>query len=246
LSLLGFLALLIFMSLVSRRSLALSPSHMVGGASGSHSTDVVTVDSLLYDTKEHHPTLKNRPIKSFRLPLPLEDFPAPRKNSSLQKELKYLAQLNAGTVTEQRDLALAIERNGTLRYFIDYAGRNGLMYDEGHLKRVSDDVTTLAYLLKSYYNRPRPYQLGFLLGYNIIPVTMADSSSYPCEHTLVSKVLAYQLAYNNPRFAKQVHALAKRIELSRYYGGLNFPSDTVASIKVAKVLKKNIKYLEAQ
>lgn len=211
---------------------------------GTNDEDLVSIDSLLYDTKEHQPETKNRAIKTFQLPLPLENFPAPRKNSSLRKELDYLVQLSKTNSTEQRDLALAVEKAGTLQYFIDFAGRNGLMYDEPHLKQVAKDTTTLAYLLKSYYNRPRPYQLGFLLGYNLLPVTMADTSSYPCEHTLVAKTLAYQLAYNNPTYKKQVHALAKRIELSRYYGGMNFPSDTVASIKVAFVLKSNIKYLE--
>lgn len=205
-----------------------------------------TLDALVYDSVEHDPEKKNRVIKTFQLPLPLETFPRPSLNSTptVKKELAYLMQLTSSSQAEQKTLAVDVETKGVLPYFINFAGSNSLVYDEEHLQTVSRDVETLSYLLKSYYNRPRPYQLGFVLGYNIIPVTMARTSSYPCEKTLVSKVLAYQLAYNNPKFKEQLHALAKRIELSRYYGGLNFPSDTVAALKVAEILRDRIKYLE--
>jgi hypothetical protein len=206
----------------------------------------IEVDTMMYSESETHPEKKNRPIATFQLPLPLKSISAPQKNSSavVRKELNYLSKLILGTKTndDRRMLCLEIEQKGVLSYFINYAGTNGLIYDEIHLKKVNKDVETLAYLLKSYYNRPRPYQLGFVLGININPVITASSSSYPCEQTMISKMLAYQLSYINPSYKEQLHGLAKKIELSRYYGGMNFPSDTVAALKVCDILRDRIKY----
>lgn len=209
--------------------------------------DQIDVDDLVYSERELHPNKKNRPIYSFPLPLPLDTVGGPQKNSSkiVKKELDYLVKLsNQKGVGERRKLCEKIEKKGSLSYFLNFAGKNGLVYDKAHLTTVVKDVETLSYLMKSYYNRPRPYQLGYLMSKNINPVILAKSSSYPCEHTMISKVLAHQLSYNNPKFKDQLHNIAKRIELSRYYGSLNFPSDTVASVKVADILLSKMKYLE--
>jgi hypothetical protein len=208
----------------------------------------INVDSMVFSDSESHAEKKNRPVYTFPLPLPLESVGAPKKNTSkvVLKELTYLAKLTAQTkqTDERRKLCQSVEQKGSLPIFLKYAGSNGLVYDKDHLVKVTKDVETLAYLLKSYYNRPRPYQLGFLLGKNISPAITADSSSYPCEHTMISKMLAYQLSKNNHEFKEQLHSIAKRIELSRYYGGVNFPSDTVASLKVCDILRDKIKYLD--
>jgi len=207
----------------------------------------IDIDHLTYSDKEQHPEKKNRPIYTFPLPLPLNSISGPRKNSSkvVAKELDYLVQLtNQKNIGEKKALSMQIEKNGSLTYFLNFAGSNGLIYDKDHLTKIAKDVETLAFLMKSYYNRPRPYQLGFLLGKNINPVLMANSSSFPCEHSMISKALAHQLSYNNPKFKDQLHSIAKRIELSRYYSGLNFPSDTVASLKVAEILRNKMQYLE--
>lgn len=209
------------------------------------------IDQLVFNETEINPEIKDRPIWAFQLPLPLENFKPPAKNTSniVKKEIDYLVKLGQSDTptTPARKLAEDIETDSQKVYkmYLKYAGENGLMYHEDHLKSVAKDTETLAYLVKSYYNRPRPYQLAYVLGKNIIPVKMAKTSSYPCEHTLTAKVLAYQLSYNNPKHKDNLHAIAKKIELSRYYGGLNFPSDTVASIKLAEILKNRMKYLEA-
>jgi hypothetical protein len=208
------------------------------GFSSDSGTDV---DSLVYDKNEYAPTKKNRIIEMLQLPLPLSTFEGPPKNSSdiTRKELQYIAGLS-------KDSHAALAKKGTLGYFIEFAGKNGLLYDNTHLRKVAKDVMTLSYLVKSYYNRPRPYQLGFLYGHNISPVHVARTSSYPCERTLLAKVLALQLSYNNPEYAEKLHAMAKGIELSRYYAGLNYPSDTVASLRIADALRDKMKYLEVE
>jgi len=211
---------------------------------------MVDMDSMVFSESERYPEIKNRPIWSFQLPLPLEDFKGPGKNSSktVKKELDYLYQLSKKDNASARQLAIDIEVKGhsVLSHFEKYAGENGLLYDRDHIKRVAQDAVTLSYLVKSYYNRARPYQVAYMYNIPLLPVKMARVSSYPCAKTLTAKILAYQLSYNNPKHKDNLHGIAKRIELSRYYGGLNFPSDTVASIKLAALLKDRMKYLEAK
>lgn len=210
--------------------------------------NMINVETLVFSEKESHPEIKNRPITMFPMPLPLQTVDKPKSNTSavVKKELRYLVKLTSQIkpTDERRQLCSTVEQKGALKLFKEYAGNNGLIYDDKHLDKVAQDVETLAYLLKSYYNRPRPYQLGFLMGENIEPVVTVNSSSYPCEHTMISKALADQLSYNNPDYRDKLDDLAKRIELSRYYGGVNFPSDTVAALKVCTILKDKMKYLD--
>lgn len=217
-------------------------------STGQHGGAVVNVETMVFSDEESHPEIKNRPITMFAMPLPLETVGGPKKNTApvVKKELAYLAKLTSQVKPddERRKLCSTVEQKGALKIFKKYAGANGLIYDDKHLNKVAEDVETLAHLLKSYYNRPRPYQLGFLLGKNITPVATVTTSSYPCEHTMISKVLADQLSHNNPDFRDKLDNLAKRIELSRYYGGVNFPSDTVAALKVCDILKDKIAYLD--
>ena len=206
----------------------------------------IDVDDLEFSKKELHPDKKNRPIYSFPLPLPLEEFKPPNKNSdkTVVKELDYLVKLtNQKGIEGKRRLCEKIEKEGVFIQFLKFAGSKGLVYDEKHLKEVAKDTETVAFLFKSYYNRPRPYQLGFLLGKRIEPVVLPESSSYPCEHTLISRVIADQLINNNPEQKAKINQIAKKIELSRYYGGTNFPSDTVGALKIAKLIKQRVKFL---
>ena len=206
----------------------------------------IDVDELVFSKRELHPAKKNRPIYSFPLPLPLEELKPPKKNShkAVVKELDYLVKLtNQKNIETRKNLCKKIEKEGVFTQYLKFAGTRGLVYDEKHLREVAKDTETVAFLFKSYYNRPRPYQLGFLLGRRIDPVVLPESSSYPCEHTLVSRVLADQLINNNPKHKEKIDSIAKKIELSRYYGGTNFPSDTAGSNKIAKIIKQRIKFL---
>lgn len=214
------------------------------GGTAEQQEALIEPDSIVFSKKETCARKKNRQIKSFPLPLPLEFIKPPTANTSpdTTKELEYLSKLPRKP--ELSKLVLKTERTGVLPMFIHYAGENRLIYDEAHLKQVATDAETIAYLIKSYYNRPRPSQLGPVVGHSILPVHVSRSSSYPCEYTLIARVLADQLSYNNPEHSKELTDLAKKIEISRLYGGMNFPSDTEMALKIANVIKPKMKYLE--
>lgn len=212
--------------------------------------NMIDIDTMVFSETERFPEIKNRHIWNFQLPLPLENFKPPSKNSSesVKKELDYLYKLSKTNNVAAQQLAIDMEIKATsvLSLFLKYAGENGLMYHEDHIRKIADDSKTLAYLVKSYYNRSRPYQVAYLYNIPIIPVKLAEVSSYPCEKTLTAKIIAYQLSYNNPEQSNNLHNIAKRIELSRYYGNMNFPSDTKASIELAELLRDRMKYFEAK
>lgn len=185
---------------------------------------------------------------TFKSPLPLKSIKQPDDNTSdkVIAELHYLSKLTSEkTSDEKRRMAKKFSRPGAVKnYFIKFAGEKGLAYDNKYINRVSKDIDTLTAGLQIYYNRPRPSQLGFLHQINIDTVGAVSTPSYPSGPSLKAHVLAYVMAYNNPTYKKQLEALAKKIELSQLYGGLNFPSDNITAIKVANIVKRHIKLME--
>ena len=190
---------------------------------------------------------KTHPIKSFPLPLPLQEILPPPLNLSQQtiKELDLLIETTKN-VTDKQYLNIESYEKDVLLEFINYCKNNKLFYDQKYLEQVRNDVRALCLQLKLIYNRPRPYQLGYYIRKNIIPRTIITSinPSYPSYKTLLAKTLANVLSYNNPKQSTDLHTIAKEVELSRLLGGFNYPSDNSSSLQIAAIIKKYIKYLE--
>lgn len=214
------------------------------------SDEMLDIDTITYGTTSAEwKKIADRPIKSFKLPLPLQSIEPPTKNSSKATlaELKYISKLTTEQVSEdKRQVAREfLPRDGVLKYFIKYAGENGLMYSDKHLKEANDDVETLCTKLQLMYNRPRPAQLGFVRQLTVDTVGQESTPSYPCCATMKAKVLSGLLSYNNPKHKDKLEAIAKKVELSRLYGGLNFPSDNIVALKIADIVLKHIQFLES-
>jgi len=200
-----------------------------------------------YFDQTDHNFLQSHQIKLFPLPLPLQEIKQPSTNLSQEtiKEIQFLLEM-ASKVTDKQRTSIAKYEKDVLTEFIDYCKTNNLYYDNKYLEQVKDDIKALAYQLKSIYNRPRPYQLAFYMGKNLIPQQINASSypSYPSYRTLLAKTLANVISYNNPTHSSDLHTIAKEVELSRLLGGYNYPSDTKVSLEIAAIIKKYIKYFE--
>jgi hypothetical protein len=195
-------------------------------------------------------------ITSFPLPIPLETkMEPPPKNSDpeVKKELEFLRDLtlnrNSRSDTEEnpvsrRKFAKRVEDEGVFKLFYNFAGNNGLVYDQKHLKKLAYDLETYCLRVQRIYKRPRPSQLAFVYQIPINVLNGSNSPSYPACPTFVAKVLAHVLEYNNPKHKARLHELAKKVELSRLYGGYNFPSDNLAALKMASLTHKYVKHLE--
>ena len=94
------------------------------------------------------------------------------------------------------------------------------------------------------YNRPRPEQLGPMLGYDIksMKTDTDDTPAYPSGHTAQAWTMALYLADKHPDHKEGLYDIAKKIEDSRIIRGAHYPSDNVEAKKMAeKYFFPNIK-----
>ncbi len=204
----------------------------------SKETFAIDLDKVQYGTiTKKEQKLSNRKIVNFKLPLPMSTISPPLLNSAKETkaELDYIIKLKRPEKIPDFDI---------YKTYLKYAGENGLIYDEEHLKSISDDIDTFGLKLKYIYNRPRPYQLAFLYQKPFHSTEKLFSPSYPSTSTLKANVLTNVLSYNNPKHKTKLNAIAKKVELSRLLNGYNYPSDNEIAIKISDILKDRIKYLE--
>lgn len=212
-------------------------------------TKIIKINELKFGVCDSNTIdfINTHKVKLFPLPLPLHDMKLPTKNNDIEtlKELHMVMETSKNISTKQKQSVIKYE-NDTLEAFTNYCKNHKLIFSEIYLKQMADDIKFLCYQLKLIYNRPRPYQLGFYVNIPIIPLPIINSytPSYPSYSTLLSKILAYCISYNNPNEDKNLHNMAKEVELSRLLGGYNYPSDNSTSLFIADILKKYIKYYE--
>ncbi len=222
------------------------------GLEGFQSSQIVTfksINDLKWGNLNRNDSdfIRQHQIWLFKLPLPLREVKAPMQNSDpdVLRELTLVREMSQGLTQVQKD-SIRRFQTSVVDEFISYCQTQKLLFDREYLQQVSNDVRCLCYQIKAYFNRPRPYQLAYYLKQNLLPMpaTGSDSPSYPSFRTLEAKTLANVISYNNPSFANQLHALAKQVELSRLMGGYNYPSDNRASLEIALILKKAMKFWE--
>lgn len=86
-----------------------------------------------------------------------------------------------------------------------------------------------AYIGKKLYARPRPY----LTHKQIKPcIALEQSESYPSGHATVARVLARLLAKKFPARADAFIKRANQAALNRMIGGVHYPSDIMAGIRL--------------
>lgn len=238
------LLLLLLMRLNRRSDVT---EHFAANVSHSSIPNLETEDKLprlptIRYKKATSVTKMNRPVKMYKLPLPLDSISPPDNTpSKIKSELEFLSKIKPDTAVSQ-----TYERDGVLSGFVKYAGENGLVYDESHLNSIDLDTETIAMKIQQIYGRPRPYLVapwyGIVLRHQPI---WNNGPCYPCSPVLRARMLAHVLSYNNPPHQPALFRLVKRIELSRLAGGYNYPSDIEAAVNISNVLKKHVKYLEA-
>jgi hypothetical protein len=202
---------------------------------------VIAIDDLRFGnyTQNDQSFMDNHTIKSFPLPLPLYSLKSPSENLSPEtvKELDFVVE-TAKTAPKEKEIEI-------LEEYITFCDQNHLLYNRKYLEQVKNDIKAFSYQLKKIYGRPRPYQLAFYLSKPLAPPPILSTTpSYPSYSTLLAKTLANVVSYNNPNYSSDLHAIAKEVELSRLFRGVNYPSDNRASLDIALIIKKYIKYFE--
>ena len=131
-----------------------------------------------------------------------------------------------------------------LQIFTNFLDSEGIHHDADFLEELYTDVARIVIKLKVFYNRPRPEQLGPLLGFDFSAVTTStdNSPSFPSGHTMQAWTLAHYLSNKHPEHKSGFYDIARKIERSRLVRGAHYPSDNGLSKFVAKHhLAPNIK-----
>ena len=107
--------------------------------------------------------------------------------------------------------------------------------------KVFDESLPLALKLKYHFQRPRPFQLAQHYKLKLFPFSSisAETPSYPCNHTLQSRLICYVLGNHFPEKFEYLDSLAKDIEFSRIYLGLNYPSDNDFALYTVETIIKD-------
>lgn len=178
--------------------------------------------------------------------LPRGDFPA-NDSEEVKKELQQVVRemekhKNDSRETSKEELQKADQK--PLEMFLSFLEKNNIKHDAEFLEDLYRDIARVVVKLKVFYNRPRPEQLGPLLGFDFSAVqTSSDNTpSFPSGHTIQAWTVAHYLSEKNPTHKSGLFDIARNIERSRIKRGAHYPSDNVFSKFLAKhYLFPNIK-----
>jgi len=194
--------------------------------------------------KKHKKKIAQEPkIIDIRLSeIPISKFPE-NDSEAVKRELKLILDSMSGNKDmSKEEIKKADEK--PKKMFTDYLDDNDLKYDDEIIDDILSDVSIITLRLKMRYNRPRPEQLGHLVGYDIrsIKTDTDDTPSYPSGHTAQAWTLAYYLESKHSEHKKELYDIAEKIEKSRIIRGAHYSSDNKEARKIAKkYLFPNIK-----
>lgn len=119
----------------------------------------------------------------------------------------------------------------------------GLEYDEIYFKRLIKEAASITIRLKYKFNRPRPFQLGPVLGIDVTKYqsSTAKTPAFPSGHTTQSVLVACVLSEKYPELKEELMKVADKVSLSRVVGGHHYPSDIEYGNILGKWLSGQIK-----
>ena len=122
----------------------------------------------------------------------------------------------------------------------------GLTFNKKLWDKMVEYVEPIIIKLKFFYNRPRPYQLGYYYDIDIYPFPSfsAFTPAYPSGHTLQAKLINDIHIFYFPPFKEDLEILTKVVAKSRLVMGVHYPSDNQFSYELGEDLKKDEKFRE--
>lgn len=119
----------------------------------------------------------------------------------------------------------------------------GLEYDDEYFNLLIKEAASITIRLKYKYNRPRPHQLGPVLGIDVTKYqsSTAKTPAFPSGHTTQSVLVACVLGEKYPELKEKLMKVADKVSLSRVVGGHHYPSDIEYGKKLGKWLSGQLK-----
>lgn len=130
-----------------------------------------------------------------------------------------------------------------LHAFKKVVKKAGHEWDQAYFKALIKEVASITIRLKYKFNRPRPFQLGKVLGIEVTKYSSstANTPAFPSGHTTQSVVVAHVLSDKYPELKDDLMKVADKVSLSRLVGGHHYPSDVEYGKQLGKWLSGHIK-----
>jgi len=167
------------------------------------------------------------------------DSPPSNDNKVTVKELEFISGVTQNLSEQQRKMILLIDQDTDalfkkllLKYNID-------KYPQQIIKEMYNVIRPIILNIKSYWNRPRPYQLASLYGINIkyINTDTHHTAAYPSGHTAYANLVANILYKTYPQINKtELFDIVTTVAENRVLQGVHYPTDNAASILLGEYL----------
>ena len=168
--------------------------------------------------------------------------PPSNTDSKTLKELKLVADATFNRSDAEVEKMYNIDQDLDAP-FINLLSKYNLEYPQEYINIFYDIVKPVLMNTKSYWNRPRPFQLAKLLNIPINPIitTTVHTPSYPSGHTMYSRLVANILKHHYPQIENKIlDNIVYDTARSRVMMGVHFPSDNQASILFTNYVFKKL------
>lgn len=168
---------------------------------------------------------------------------APPSNISqiVQKELKIIYEQTSRRTNDDYDLIFRIDEDID-SFYVRLLKSYKLEYPKRYIDLFYDIVEPIVLNTKSYWNRPRPVQLGKLYNIDIeqIVTDTIHTAAYPSGHTVYSRLVRNILVDLYPNLSKKFDIIVEKTAEARIKQGVHYPSDNKASFVFADYVFKQI------
>ena len=159
----------------------------------------------------------------------------PNSSHETYRELLIISeQVNNG---KDKSVDLYIDRK-FYDYLIGQVKKQGINISVDTLSKIVLNVAPLIMRLKVFYQRPRPFQLGFYANIPLMPFASlpAQAPAYPSGHGCQSRYMALVLSHFFPDKEDFLIKLSDYVANSRVSIGVHYPSDNAFGQAIAEYL----------
>jgi hypothetical protein len=200
----------------------------------------INLDDIIYGTpsRSHLKTMK-KPVALFDIEAKRINVKEPPSNSSKEtkKELRALQDQTKNVDEKLKERINREDKNFELTFY-EYLDKNDLDYDKDFIQAIITEARVYVQHFKYRFNRPRPRQLGELVGIPVIQQKGGSSNTpaYPSGHAIQSRLVALFLGREHPEHREELLKIAEEIGINRIKGGFHYTSDHEAGRLVANDL----------
>jgi hypothetical protein len=174
-----------------------------------------------------------------------EILPEPPENDSdfANMELEGISQETLNLFSGTRDLIKMVDDDPN-HVFEKLIKRNSFLDHSKEFEKAWEIVKPIVMNLKWKFNRPRPYQLAEVYGYDI-KVMESDTHhtpSYPSGHTTYGAIMGLILSEYYPEWNSEIFQQIDLVGRARVSQGVHYPSDNDAAMVLAGALWQDIKH----